>query len=718
MQRVSRLGRDLAEALEGLHDEGLTHRDVKPDNILFINGLPCLADIGAMTRGESRGSVVALGYTAPEGAGEPRADVFSLGRTLFFASSGSDPLYQLGSYPEAYYEQEWRDRKRLEQVIDRASRQLSKARYPSMHAMRGELEPLAPVRNRPSLKGWWMGGLSALGMAGIAAGLAWHDVPPFGRDEVLASPRGRPLKPEPVTPREETKSPRECLLRVLVVSRTGRDVPGAELCLGTESHAVNWNDDPDRWRPANQTLSALTGTPLYVSVRAPGYTPQDVDVFSLEGSESEDMPQLVNVALAAKPGALARSEPWMVFERGASAPLTFAEDGRHALVAERTHRFELIHPSWHGVKAWALFVEPGASYTVPFKASDEMFARSLPVMDPRVRAPWTNSLGMGFVHAGETCPEILWACHETRLMDFRAFCEETGRDPSRYDTDLWDALRDAREFVERLEDEDRRRFEALDGERARRRFIETHVLPSEHRERLRHPVTKVSLDEIGAFAGWLTRRERERGLLPERLAYRLPTDLEWSALVGIGESVAVRDPERSGLTLLNLVEAEVITREALRRRGFRMSNLSNVVINAEVLDSFESDTRALVRRAVERQQLKMRIGRAHRESPRYAGSPGIHVAGRDTVPVERTVANGRGIHGLEGNVSEVMQDSLAFYQMVLRGPSFHTRLKGAEPTSELNLRTRMLAPKDVRNLSFGFRLVLAELNSEEISSDL
>lgn len=41
-----RIGRALASALEHLHRAMLVHRDIKPTNIIFVNGLPKLADIG------------------------------------------------------------------------------------------------------------------------------------------------------------------------------------------------------------------------------------------------------------------------------------------------------------------------------------------------------------------------------------------------------------------------------------------------------------------------------------------------------------------------------------------------------------------------------------------------------------------------------------------------------------------------------------------------
>ena len=41
-----RIGLSLTSGLEFLHRQGLTHRDVKPQNIIFVKGEPKLADVG------------------------------------------------------------------------------------------------------------------------------------------------------------------------------------------------------------------------------------------------------------------------------------------------------------------------------------------------------------------------------------------------------------------------------------------------------------------------------------------------------------------------------------------------------------------------------------------------------------------------------------------------------------------------------------------------
>ena len=50
-----------------------------------------------------------------------------------------------------------------------------------------------------------------------------------------------------------------------------------------------------------------------------------------------------------------------------------------------------------------------------------------------------------------------------------------------------------------------------------------------------HPVVDVSWEEQIAFCKWLTEKERKEGRIGSRDEYRLPTDMEWSFAVGIGE---------------------------------------------------------------------------------------------------------------------------------------------------------------------------------------
>src|SRR5207248_918795 len=50
------LGKSLVAALGQLHGHRLIHRDIKPANIIFVNGVPKLADIGLVTTFEEASS--------------------------------------------------------------------------------------------------------------------------------------------------------------------------------------------------------------------------------------------------------------------------------------------------------------------------------------------------------------------------------------------------------------------------------------------------------------------------------------------------------------------------------------------------------------------------------------------------------------------------------------------------------------------------------------
>ena len=89
-----RIGIPLSDALEFLHEHGLTHRDIKPQNVIFVDGRPKLADMGLIAEirppSEARTYVGTPGYMppAPESPGTPQADIYALGMLLYVISTG------------------------------------------------------------------------------------------------------------------------------------------------------------------------------------------------------------------------------------------------------------------------------------------------------------------------------------------------------------------------------------------------------------------------------------------------------------------------------------------------------------------------------------------------------------------------------------------------------------------------------------------------------
>ena len=159
-----RLGIDVAAALAFAHREGVIHRDIKTDNILFDeHGNAVVADFGIARAvsgyiEETRTNMV-VGtpqYFSPEQArGQPldgRADIYSLGVTLFRAATGVLPFQGEDWYEIARQHVEERPprpgsfnpllSREMERVILRCLEKSPDDRYPSAEALHLELAQL------------------------------------------------------------------------------------------------------------------------------------------------------------------------------------------------------------------------------------------------------------------------------------------------------------------------------------------------------------------------------------------------------------------------------------------------------------------------------------------------------------------------------------------------------------------------------------------------
>jgi serine/threonine protein kinase len=138
------VGSRLARGLAFLHDHNLLHRDVKPANIVYVDGHPKLADIGLVTTMDNASTLVGtMGYIPPEGPGKPSSDVYALGMVLYELSTGKDRA----DFPEIDVLDP--ELKGLNQACLKACSNDLSERFANAHAFADELDQLARGKSTP-----------------------------------------------------------------------------------------------------------------------------------------------------------------------------------------------------------------------------------------------------------------------------------------------------------------------------------------------------------------------------------------------------------------------------------------------------------------------------------------------------------------------------------------------------------------------------------------
>jgi len=169
--------RQVCDALEYAHAQGVVHRDIKPGNVLLdATGRVKVADFGlAQLAGDApRTALTVTGallgtpeYVAPEqtqpaAVVDQRADIFSVGVMLYELLTGQLPRGVFRPLPE----------RALNRVVTRALQSDPALRYPTVRALRAEL------CEAPRSRRGWVAAAALVALGATAAAWHWWPKPP------------------------------------------------------------------------------------------------------------------------------------------------------------------------------------------------------------------------------------------------------------------------------------------------------------------------------------------------------------------------------------------------------------------------------------------------------------------------------------------------------------------------------------------------------------
>ena len=713
-------GLRLAEALDHLHERGLAHRDVKPSNVIFVNGRAKLADIGLVAARGQRTFVGTEGFVPPEGPGSAQADIYSLGKVLYEIATGKDRM----AFPELPdVMPSGADRKRwleLNQIIcEICEPRISKRKISTADQLVDALRRLQRgKRRRQSGLAVWLTALILTGAAGWGSwewlkGSEWAKsmnparksvTPQTGMLRVVSAPEGAEVKDAhgrwvgttntgllPVNVGDdyfftlkkrgyrsrtiEGKVPSTVVSEPLVLSasleifsppQTGErwedHLGNTYHPVGQEHLSADWVSEAD-WAKFLEFGPRSEKGVEYLTVSQNGHSSKvvlcsvnDADAFcqwteaggKKAGFLTEEHEVTALQEIAFDDAGLSESarrdglKPFRLKVRqiaygeikittqpaGVEVYMNPMSDPSNR-VAVGSSNDSLVIPK---VKpgAWQLYLvcEGYKPLTIHLKVNEgEKIAKSVTLKKSRgvvFGKTWENSIGMCFAPLEQDLMVSIW---ETRVRDYDRFTKETGRDAAR-----------AADFPQTPD----------------------------------HPVVNVSRDDAQAFCEWLTQREQKDERIAQTHVYRLPTDLEWSAMAGLQEEEGISPGWRDA------------RKEAVYPWGETWPPV-------EKTGNFADASNAQV----------------------LGGSLALTISGYDdgyayTAPVGSFPANSYGLYDLSGNVQEWVEDEYSRLGDnplgVLRGGCWSTY-----QSENLLAGSRNAVPPTFQDTIYGFRVVLAKV---------